>query len=84
MEIETFADLLLLVASIAVVVIALALVIAAYAVYHLVERVERLIRSVQGEFEVLKDKRKRIEVNGRTVFKLAKWAALFMLRRRIF
>lgn len=81
---ESLTELLLYAASIAVIVIAVAVVVVAYAVYNLLKRVESLVRSVRGELEVLTEKRKKVEVNGRTALRLAKMAALFMVRRRLF
>lgn len=84
MDIESFREVLFYLASMAVIVIAAAILIGVYVVFRLVRRVEDLMRSVRGEVEMLKAKRKNIEVSGRTGLRLLKMAALFFLRRRLF
>lgn len=77
-------DVLMYIASIALIVFASAIVVAIYLVVRLMRRIEELIGSIRGEVETLRHKRMNLEVSGRTAWKVMKIVTLFLFRRRLF
>ena len=82
MESVLKADIFFVIASIGVIAVTLAVVAAVLAILRVVKDVQHLIHSVQHEIETFKIKRRGIEINGRTAFKVLKLLALRSFGRR--
>ncbi len=73
-------DIFIFLLCISLIIVTTALIFAAYRIIKLVKEVNALVRGVRGEIELLRNKRRDIELNGRTAFKVVKLLAGFLRR----
>lgn len=83
MDTHSFSDILLFVLSVCAVIMTSMLVIVAHFLLGAVRKAEDLIEIAQREMRMIAAKRRGIEMQGRTMLKIAKWfLAAFVLRRK--